>query len=460
MKHSLKSKLSLSYVAIILICVAIVTILTNVILERQFKEYVIGQQEIKEDELIIQIQKAYSDDGTWDVEYLEDIGVNALEKGMILKIENADGNTIWDANEHNMGMCQQMLSNIQKNMQGRYSSKAEGGYEEKIFIIEDAGEKTAILTMGYYGPYFYTDSDLDFINTLNKLLALTGAVSIIMALVLGVIISRQISKPISRVIHKAGEISRGSYGDKIAETSDTREINEMITAVNNLAESLQKQEALSKQASLDIAHELRTPLTTVQGNLEGVIDGVMELDNDRLNVMHEEILRISRLVDDLGRLSKYESESLKLNKEAFDLAELAGQVIKSFETDFAKEGKTIIFTGQKTTANADRDKIKQVLINLIANAQKYTKEGGKVEVISFSENGRACVTVKDDGIGIAKDDLPMIFERFYRADKSRNRKYGGAGIGLTIVKTIINAHGGEIEAHSEQGKGTQVTFRI
>ncbi len=460
MKYSLKTKLTLSYVAIILICVAIVSILTNVILERQFKEYVISQQEIKEDELLIQIEKAYSEDAAWDVDYLEDVGVSALEKGMIISIEDAEGNIIWDANEHNMGMCQQMLINMQKNMQGRYSSKTEGGYEEKTYSITDENESIAEVTIGYYGPYYYTDSDLNFINTLNKLLVLTGGVSIILALLLGIIISRQISKPIARVIHKAGEISGGSYGDKIEEKSNTKEINELIMSVNNLAESLKKQEALSKQASLDIAHELRTPLTTVQGNLEGVIDGVMELDDDRLKVMHEEILRISRLVDDLGRLSKYESESLKLNKEEFDIAELSKQVIKSFETDFSKEGKTISFTGQNISANGDKDKIKQVLINLIANAQKYTKEGGNVEVASFNEKGRACVTVKDDGIGIAKDDLPMIFERFYRADKSRNRKYGGAGIGLTIVKTIISAHGGEIDVESEPGKGTQVTFKI
>ena len=135
MKYSLKTKLTLSYVAIILICVAIVSILTNVILERQFKEYVISQQEIKEDELLIQIEKAYSEDAAWDVDYLEDVGVSALEKGMIISIEDAEGNIIWDANEHNMGMCQQMLINMQKNMQGRYSSKTEGGYEEKTYII-------------------------------------------------------------------------------------------------------------------------------------------------------------------------------------------------------------------------------------------------------------------------------------------------------------------------------------
>jgi len=459
MKYSLRTKLSLSYVAIILIGVAIVSILTNVILEKQFKEYVISQQEQNEIELALLVRQSYISDGVWDTEYLESVGMNALDSGMILKVVDNDGHIIWDATAHNDGMCQQMLNSMRANMQGRYG-KLEGGYEEKTYLLENSSGEIGTLTVGYYGPFYYTESDLDFINTLNKLLILTAAISTVLALFLGVIISRQISKPVSRVIHKAGEISNGSYGEKIVEKSNTKEIVELVSAVNNLAETLKKQEALSKQASLDIAHELRTPLTTVQGNLEAALDGVMEMDSERIGIMHEEILRISRLVDDLSKLSKYESEASKLDIEEFDISDTIKNIVKTFEGDFMKEGKSLSFEGESRNVSADRDKINQVVVNLIANAKKYTSVGGEVKVSVTLQKNRTRVSVKDNGIGISAEDLPMVFERFYRADKSRNRRTGGAGIGLTIVKTIIEAHGGKIEIESEPGVGTQVTFII
>ena len=459
MKHSLKTRLTFSYIAIILICVAIVSIFTNVILERQFKEYVIQQQEKTELELVALIENRYIASSEWDKEYIESIGINALENGMIIKISDEGGSTVWDAVEHNNGMCEQMISKMQQNMLSRYPGKT-GGYEEKTYALIRDNAKIGTLTVGYYGPYFYKDSDLQFINTLNKLLILTAVISIALALLLGLLMSRQISKPVMRVVSKAGEISNGSYGERIEEKSNTKEIIQLVDSVNGLAETLKKQEKLSKQASWDIAHELRTPLTTVRGNLEAVMDGVMELDEDRVKVMYDEILRINRLVDDLGKLSKYESEAFKLSKTEFDVSELIRQIIKSYVNDFSKQGKEITFTGESRIIFADRDKINQVIVNLIANANKYTRENGKVEVSVDGAEGKAIIKVKDNGIGISEKDLPMVFERFYRADKSRNRQSGGAGIGLTIAKTIIEAHGGEISIGSEVGIGTEIIIKI
>ncbi|MEX1377511.1 MAG: ATP-binding protein [Eubacteriales bacterium] len=459
MKHSLKTRLTFSYIAIILICVAIVSILTNVILERQFRDYVINQQEKSENEMAYLIENRYAAYSQWDEEYIEDIGINALEKGMIIKISDESGNTVWDAVEHNNGMCEQMISNMQKNMMSRYPGKT-GGYEEKVYSLSDGKGEIGTLTIGYYGPYFYTDSDLKFINTLNKLLILTGVISISLALILGIIMSRQISKPVLRVVNKTEEISKGSYGERIDENSNTKEIIQLVDSVNSLADNLKRQENLSKQASWDIAHELRTPLTTVRGNLEAVMDGVMEMDDDRVKVMYDEILRINRLVDDLGKLSKYESESFSLNKVEFDLADLIARTIKSYENDFKKWGKEIVFIGESANVYADKDKINQVLVNLITNANKYTKENGRVEISLEKKDKSTIIKVKDNGIGISEKDLPMVFERFYRADKSRNRQSGGAGIGLTIAKTIVEAHGGGISIQSEEGKGTEVTIII
>lgn len=452
LRYSLRAKLSFSYILIILICVAIISISSNLLLERQFRNYIIQQHEQEIDETVSLINQRYIELGNWDIGYIESIGMNALEKGMIIKVKDDTGFTIWDATVHNGGLCQDMLTSMRQNMQDYYD---EGGYEENSYALIENSKPIGEIIVGFYGPYYYSDSDLFFLNSLNTLLIWAGVISLVLALTLGIIMSNQLSKPISRVIQRAGMISKGQFGEKIEEKSNTKEIRLLVDTINNLAESLQKQQNFSRQTSLDIAHELRTPLTTVQGNLEAVIDGVMKLDEHRIEVIYDEILRINRLVDDLGKLAHYESENFKLNKSTFDITQLVKRIIKTFESDFTKENKKLVFNGDTEEIFADKDKISQVMINLIANALKFTKENGKVEISVVGNIDSTNVIIKDNGIGIPKEDLKKIFERFYRSEKSRNRKTGGAGIGLTIVKSIVLAHDGKIKLNSELGMGSE-----
>jgi signal transduction histidine kinase len=191
-----------------------------------------------------------------------------------------------------------------------------------------------------------------------------------------------------------------------------------------------------------------------------VLDGVMELDINRIKVMHDEVLRINRLVDDLSKLARYESKDFHLVKEDFDVSRLIKGIINNFENDFAKQNKTITFDGEKQIINADKDKINQVFVNMISNALKFTKPCGKLEINVKDYKHHTKVVFKDDGIGIAEEDLPNVFERFYRVDKSRSRHTGGAGIGLAIAKTVILAHGGDIQVKSELGAGTEFIITI
>lgn len=459
MRYRLRTKLSLSYVFVILICVAIISIASNFVLEKQFRQYVMDQQEQKADETVSMIEQRYRAVKDWDTIYLENIGMNALENGMIIKVVDAGNNVIWDATVHNNGMCQQMLTNMSENMQSRYS-EWEGGYEEKHYVIGDGLNKVGTVSVGYYGPFYYTDSDLYFINSINSILVWAGIASITAALILGVIISNQLSKPISRVIDSAQMIAKGLYGKKVHEKSNTDEIRRLVDTINDLGETLKKQQAVSKQASLDIAHELRTPLTTVQGNLEAVMDGVMELDSNRIEVLYDEVLRLNRLVDDLGRLSRFERESLVLNKTKFDISALIRRLIQNVQNDFTKEDKVIRFKAQKHEVVADIDKISQVMLNLISNALKFTKPGGVVDIGVYENSDEIEIIVKDNGIGILEKDLPHIFDRFYRADRARNSQNGGVGVGLTIVQSIIKAHNGRIIVNSIKDKRTEFIINL
>lgn len=305
-----------------------------------------------------------------------------------------------------------------------------------------------------------SDNDLAFINTLNKILIGVGVFSVILSLVLGGIMARMLSLPIARVISSAQSIARGYFSDRITEESSTEEICQLTSTINNLAQTLEKQEALRKKMGADVAHELRTPLATLQSHMEAMIDGIWEPDADRLKSCYEEIIRINKMVGDLEKLAKYESESLVLNKTVFDMTELIRRIICNFEPEFKNNGIDIAFEGKAEEIFADRDKMSQVIINLVSNALKYTQTGGMVGISVESKEDMLEIRVKDNGQGIPEEDLPFVFERLYRADKSRNRLTGGAGIGLTIAKTIVEAHDGNIEVYSKVNEGTEFLITL
>jgi signal transduction histidine kinase len=454
MKYSLRTKLSISYIFIALVSVLFLSIFANLFLDRQFKAYVINKQEQKNKDTVNLITQQYKGTGKWDGSTIEIIGMNALEQGLIIKVSDASGKMVWDATFHNNGLCTQMLSHMANNMRSRYPNW-EGGYAETSYPVNYNFEKVGSVEIGYFGPYYFNDSDLEFINTLNKVFTGVGIFSLFLALALGAVMASRISHPISRVINAAQLISKGYFTERISDKSNTKEIGQLTSTINELADTLEKQDILRKRMSADVAHELRTPLATLQSHMEAMIDGIWKMDTQRLKSCHEEIMRIGRLVGDLEKLARYESENLILNKTEFDVSELIQNLIKNFETDFVNKGVNISFRGETGEITADRDKISQVLVNLVSNALKYTQQGGSVEVIASSLGNEIEIRVRDTGMGISNEDLPFIFERFYRADKSRNRMTGGSGIGLAIVKAIVDAHKGNIVAQSELYKGSE-----
>lgn len=457
MKYKLRTRLTISYVLVSLFLVALISLLSNIFLDRQFREYVMTKQEAANIEIVNMISQQWSDTNT-NLRNLavENIGINALERGLIIKVMDQTGSTVWDATVHNNGLCIQMIDHMAQNMNSHYPN-FQGGYTVKEYPLQQGAELVGRVAIGYYGPYYYNDYDLAFIETLNKVLGLVALVSLLLALSVGAFTARRLSYPISRAVTAARGISRGQYNGRISEISNTIEIDELTYTINDLAEGLDQQEKLRRRLTTDVAHELRTPLATLQSHVEAMIDGIWDPDKTRLESCHEEILRINRLVGDLENLAHYESEGLVLFKERFDLAELAGSMVRSYEAKFREHQIKLSYTGEPCFVYADRDKISQVIINLLSNAMKYTPSGGNVELYTGTRIGESLIRVRDTGTGIAPEDLPHIFERFYRADQSRNRLSGGSGVGLAIVKAIVDAHGGKVKASSTPQDGTEFT---
>ena len=459
MNFSLRTKMSLSYMLVALLMVSLISFLTNFLLEKQFKDYIMKQQEQKNKEVVTLVTQQYKADTGWNRDVIENIGLNALEQGMIIRVRDKSDKIIWDATIHNNGLCMEMISHMAQNMSSRYPN-FNGGYVENNYPVKKDFNEIGRVEIGYYGPFYFTDNDLAFINALNTILLAVGVFSLFFALVLGTFMARRLSKPISRVITTARQISKGYFGDRILEKSSTKEIVQLTGTINNLAETLEKQETLRKRMTADVAHELRTPLATLQSHMEALIDGIWKPDVERFRSCHEEIMRMNRMVGDLEKLARFENENVILNKSKFNISELIQKTIDNFEADIQSKNIEVYFDGKEEIASADKDKMSQVFINLISNALKYTQQGGMLAITVKGNEKTFEISFKDNGYGISSEDLPYIFERFYRADKSRNRLTGGSGIGLTIAKAIVEAHKGTITVKSELDKGTEFTVML
>jgi signal transduction histidine kinase len=236
-----------------------------------------------------------------------------------------------------------------------------------------------------------------------------------------------------------------------------REVRDLARAFNAMTGQLQLDEEQRRNLLADVTHELRTPLTVMQGNLEALLDGVYPRDDEHLAPILEETRVLSRLVDDLRILSLAESGALKLHREPTDLSALIEETLSSFRAQSDSAGVELIANIPDDVPSLELDpvRIREVLANLIANALRHTPNGGKVEVAASVSGNKIAVSIRDTGTGIPPEDLPHIFDRFYRSEQSR-----GMGLGLAIAKYLVAAHNGEIVAESEPGKGTAFRFLL
>ncbi len=289
-----------------------------------------------------------------------------------------------------------------------------------------------------------------------------GIVALV-AMVVGVLLAgralRHTATPIGDVIEAAGRVAQGDYSARVAERGP-REVRAMARAFNSMTERLQAIDEQRRDLLADVTHELRTPLTVIQGNLEGLLDGVYPRDDAHLEPILEETHVLSRLIDDLRTLALAESGALKLQKEPTDLGALVGESMASFQAQADAAGVELHaeIAPELPMLELDPARIRQVLENLMANALRYTPRGGTIQVRCYAEdqgNTHIAVSVSDTGAGIPPEALAHIFDRFYKSSDSR-----GTGLGLAIAKNLVAAHDGEISAQSELGKGTTFRFTL
>lgn len=298
-------------------------------------------------------------------------------------------------------------------------------------------------------------------ESMNRFLAVGGLLAIGLALVLTFLLSRRVTSPIQALALTAGQLGRGDLSER-AQVQEKGEIGELARAFNAMAANLEHAEQLRRDLVADVAHELRTPLSNIQGYLEAIRDRVMKPDAATIRTLSEEAALLSRLVDELQELSLAEAGELKLVYQAEDIGALIKQTVTPWESQATGKGisLSVDLPDRLPSVYIDWQRVSQVLHNLLENAVAHTGRGGEITVTAARKGDWVELGVSDTGEGIPAQDLPNIFERFYRVDKSRARATGGSGLGLTIAKRLVEAHGGKIEAQSTLGKGSRFFFTL
>lgn len=295
---------------------------------------------------------------------------------------------------------------------------------------------------------------------LDRRLITTFAGAALVAALFAFVISRRITRPIERLTLAVRKIARGEILAHV-EVSGSDEIAQLGESFNAMAHSIGRQEELRRRMVADVAHELRTPLTNLRCELEAVQDGLVPPDAARISSIHEEVLHLQRLVDDLQDLAVAEAGGLPLKRERIDLVLLVSRLVESFQSDGGRRRIAIGFSGGgRAMVEGDATRIAQIMRNLLSNAVSHTPAEGRVDVSVSAEGNNAVVSVADSGSGIPHEALDAIFERFYRLDEARGRESGGAGLGLAIVRRLVVLHGGRVWAENVEGSGARFTFTI
>ena len=318
--------------------------------------------------------------------------------------------------------------------------------------------------IGYIFPDAYFDSRFWYLeqNFSNQVLyaIIRGIVlTSIFAVLLGIALSKTIVTPLKELIRAVSQMSKGNFNEQLPVYSDD-ELGELSRSFNTMAEEIEKETTIRQQMFADISHELKTPLTVLATKLETSLEHNKPLATEDTAALYDEVIRLKSMVGEMQDLSRLEAKQTVLNKTLIDFRNFFSEFLTLIEAE--AEDRKIDFQVEIAPSTdycyADPYRLKQIVLNLVNNGLRYTQENGKVELKVESDEENFIITVTDNGMGISKEDLPYIFQRFYRAEKSRERSSGGSGLGLAITKGFIEAHGGTISVESTLGEGS--SFKV
>lgn len=458
MKHSLRSQLIFQYMVIVIVCMLVIPTAISNLLEWQFKNFLDERLDEYENEFSEYLASTYAENGSWRGRGALPRGSNFLRWPVaMVQITDSDGGVVrvyrrfavkpgpmHGMGHHRGGMAQAEIEGLMV----RHKEIVVGG--------------TTVGKVSFFVLPFNKSPENKFLQQFNKIMYYAVAVMLIIAAMIAIFMANRISRPVLNAARRAQQISMGKYaGEENRGASDITELQTLIESVDRLGKGLEEQEELRKRLMSDIAHELRNPVAVIKSHLEAIEDGVWEPTPERIRLTVSEVDRLSQLICEVEKLTLIEGAGHSLSMEETDASSVVEKAALVFDPLYKNKGVELKREIEPDVMTLmDGAKMRQVVENLLSNALRYTDPGGSVTVSMRGAEKEITICVADTGIGIAAKDLPYIFERFYRTDVSRARTSGGIGIGLAIVKAIVEAHGGTIEVESEPGKGSRFTVRI
>jgi signal transduction histidine kinase len=460
----LRWKLWGSLILIVVVTVGLMAFLTDRSTTREFQQYISNSNMMYTRTLTENIGKFYEQQGGW-TGIQEVLDSQLMSQNDRLIVTDSAGMIVGDTSDSWLGENAETIG-LQNGIPLNVSGQTVGSLY--LLCTGPGAGMGRMVGRGCPGSTALSMAEQNFLDRVTGSLWIAGLIAVAVALLLGLLLTRQITVPVRALTRGARNIAKGDLSYRLAIQSKD-EIGELAQSFNTMATSLDTAEQSRKRLNADIAHELRTPLTVIEGTVDGILDGVFEADREHLESIKEQTSLLTRLTHDLRDLSLAESGQLNLELGPLNMVDLLQRKLAQYEVKARQKNITLKLSASSgiPAVNGDRLRIEQVISNLLENAIRHTPDRGSVTVsiemvnddpAHHIDRASMIVSFSDTGKGIPPEHLPHVFERFYRIDTSRSRSEGGAGLGLAIVKQIIQAHGGRVWAESEPGKGS--TFYI
>jgi two-component system, OmpR family, sensor histidine kinase BaeS len=448
LRSSLGLRLAVAFVLVAVVAVGVYAILTVVSTRAQLTDLMLEVHEEDAAAAAAAAGDAYAAAGSWEGADLTAAVAVAARGQATLAVRDANGAVVAAPAEEAARMLEEM--------HGVELVDMPRGDPVKAPVVVD-GEQVGSLVLRFPVSHLSTSAE-QVRSALFRTAVLGAGVAALVAIGITMFVVARMSRPIVALTDAAAEMEAGARGVRVGLGDAPGELGVLSTAFDRMSESVERQEALRRQLVRDLAHEVRTPLTILRGTTEGLVDGVLPPDPETLRSLHDEVLRLTGLVGDLETLAAADAATLRLDVRRVDVAEVAGAAVTLARGAAADAEVTLEAALDPAPVGGDPERLRQVVVNLLSNALRHTPAGGRIDVRTCTGNGGAVLEVLDTGPGIAPEDLPHVFERFYRGAGAEGTS--GSGIGLAVAAELVAAHGGSIDARNLEGGGAAFTVRL
>lgn len=448
MRRSFALRLTVAFASAGLAGALVTAVLVNAAFGGRFSSYLSEQRATRDRQLVATLADSYARTQSWDPVDLRTVAPLALMDGGTLEIRDPSGRTIWRASAESIGSH---MGAAHRQMMG----SGQLGPERRLPVVVDG------TTVGYAVVRFpeagVLPADSAFRSSVNRLVILGAIVAGILALVLGLIFGRGVTAPVRDLTDAARTLASGDRSTRVRVRDERGEFGEMARAFNSMAVAVDEEDRLRRLFASDVAHEIRTPLAILRSQVEAIQDGVQAPTAEAIASLHEEVLRLGRLTTDLETVASTDAAGFSLKREPVELGVIVREVTLEFAPSFEDRELQLASEIGDALIEGDEMRLHQVVANLMSNALKFTPEDGHVDVALRNDGRQALLRVTNTGPGIPPDELPHVFDRFFRG---RDVRAGGSGIGLSVVRTLVEAHGGTVAANSRPDGLTSFEIRL